>query len=544
MKYTVLIRQPVPEEIRPQLEEQLVSRFGLSAEQAQRLAARRSGRLMKPTSQARAELLVQVFESVGAQVSLEEVRADGPGAAAPAAVPVDPAPPSAGGPDPFAAAGTSDPFTPSSDLFADLFAAPAPAGTVIGAAPGGLTSSDPVPSVPLLSGAAPTVPASSGTASAGLESPDRAAKRPPATPLDAAPLDVDDPGDEALPDWALSSRSSARSRPDREAPAAVGGGAAGGGAAGDGAGSRAANDDWADFTGSLSLPESDTLQVSRPASAAPRQSTEFLTDVGDEAVVNTQPRQSLAQQIRLGTLVPLVLSGLLTLGLLLLTLPRLEQRLVQSSAQTLASVVGTTLPGTAAAQAAQLSTVVRDANVGFVRVEVPGGNATLRASATSDLAALNARLTAWSGSARPAGRLRVGHQEYAVSRVSIVRGSGGVLRAVPVGQENAAPVVRRVTVGVASAQAAANLRSTLGLVVLTTLLGLLLALAFAARAARQIVGPLERLVEVADAISLGDLTRPVRMERNDEIGDLAQALERMRLSLEAAMDRLRRRKRT
>lgn len=83
MKYTVLIRQPVPEEIRPQLEEQLVSRFGLSAEQAQRLAARRSGRLMKPTSQARAELLVQVFESVGAQVSLEEVRADGPGAAAP-----------------------------------------------------------------------------------------------------------------------------------------------------------------------------------------------------------------------------------------------------------------------------------------------------------------------------------------------------------------------------------------------------------------------------------------------------------------------------
>ncbi|MHA0033819.1 HAMP domain-containing protein [Deinococcus sp. PESE-38] len=79
---------------------------------------------------------------------------------------------------------------------------------------------------------------------------------------------------------------------------------------------------------------------------------------------------------------------------------------------------------------------------------------------------------------------------------------------------------------------------------LTTLLGLLLALAFAARAARQIVGPLERLVEVADAISLGDLTRPVRMERNDEIGDLAQALERMRLSLEAAMDRLRRRKRT
>lgn len=516
MKYTVLIRQPVPEEIRPQLEEQLVSRFGLSAEQAQRLAARRSGRLMKPTSQARAELLVQVFESVGAQVSLEEVRADGPGAAAPVPVPAVPADPvsagqsSAGVPDPFASAGASDPFTPSSDLFADLFSAPASSSTVVGAVPGGLTPTG------------STAGGLTGVAGAGTG----AAPQVP-------PLDVNDADPDVLPDWARSP-APARGRPDREAPAA----------GGDGAGNQTGNDDWADFTGSLSMPESDTLQVSRPAGAAPRQSTEFLTEVGDEAVVNAQPRHSLTQQIRLGTLVPLVLSGLLTLGLLLLTLPRLEQRLMQSSAQTLASVIGTTLPGGAAAQAAQLGAAARDPNVGFVRLEVPGGNATLRSSATSDLPALNTRLAAWSGSARPAGRLRVGNQDYAVSRVSIVRGSGGVLRAVPAGQENSAPVVRRVTVGVASAQAAASLRSTLGLVVLTTLLGLLLALAFAARAARQIVGPLERLVEVADAISLGDLTRPVRMERNDEIGDLAQALERMRLSLEAAMDRLRRRKRT
>ena len=241
---------------------------------------------------------------------------------------------------------------------------------------------------------------------------------------------------------------------------------------------------------------------------------------------------------------PLVLSGLLTLGLLLLALPRLEQRLVQSSAQTLAAVIGTTLPASAAAQGEQLSTVVRDPNVGFVRVETPGGGTTLRASATTDLSALNTRLAAWGAGNRPAARLRVGKQDYTVSRVSIVREGAGTLRAVAAGQENSAPVVRRVTVGLAGTQAAANLRSTLGLVLLTTLLGLLLALAFAARAARQIVGPLERLVEVADAISLGDLTRPVRMERNDEIGDLAQALERMRLSLEAAMDRLRRRKRT
>ena len=55
--------------------------------------------------------------------------------------------------------------------------------------------------------------------------------------------------------------------------------------------------------------------------------------------------------------------------------------------------------------------------------------------------------------------------------------------------------------------------------------------------------PISDLVKAADSISLGDLTRPVKSTTNDELGDLAQALERMRLSLEAAMDRLRRRKR-
>ena len=39
MKYTVVIRQPVPESIRPELELQLTERFGLSAEQSARLAA-------------------------------------------------------------------------------------------------------------------------------------------------------------------------------------------------------------------------------------------------------------------------------------------------------------------------------------------------------------------------------------------------------------------------------------------------------------------------------------------------------------------------
>jgi len=47
-----------------------------------------------------------------------------------------------------------------------------------------------------------------------------------------------------------------------------------------------------------------------------------------------------------------------------------------------------------------------------------------------------------------------------------------------------------------------------------------------------------RLKDIADKVSMGDLETPVGIESNDEIGDLAHSLERMRASLKAAMVRL------
>lgn len=53
------------------------------------------------------------------------------------------------------------------------------------------------------------------------------------------------------------------------------------------------------------------------------------------------------------------------------------------------------------------------------------------------------------------------------------------------------------------------------------------------------MGPVERLTQAADAISLGDgLHEPIVAESEDEIGRLAQSLERLRVSMKAAMDRL------
>ena len=72
----------------------------------------------------------------------------------------------------------------------------------------------------------------------------------------------------------------------------------------------------------------------------------------------------------------------------------------------------------------------------------------------------------------------------------------------------------------------------------------LIALAFGASVimsllvARGITARMLHLKEVADKVSKGDLETPVGIDSNDEIGDLAHSLERMRASLRAAMARL------
>jgi methyl-accepting chemotaxis protein len=54
--------------------------------------------------------------------------------------------------------------------------------------------------------------------------------------------------------------------------------------------------------------------------------------------------------------------------------------------------------------------------------------------------------------------------------------------------------------------------------------------------------PIRNLTVIADEISRGNLTAEIReTERNDEIGALARAIERMGVSLQMAFDRLRKR---
>jgi HAMP domain-containing protein len=67
---------------------------------------------------------------------------------------------------------------------------------------------------------------------------------------------------------------------------------------------------------------------------------------------------------------------------------------------------------------------------------------------------------------------------------------------------------------------------------------LLMAVVASVFLARRIVEPIRQLTDVAARISTGDLDSPVKVESQDEVGDLARSIERMRTSLKAAMWRL------
>jgi HAMP domain-containing protein len=62
--------------------------------------------------------------------------------------------------------------------------------------------------------------------------------------------------------------------------------------------------------------------------------------------------------------------------------------------------------------------------------------------------------------------------------------------------------------------------------------------------ARGITAPLLQLADVADRISLGELNAKIRIARRDEVGDLAEALRRMQVSLQTAIERLRAKRNT
>ena len=90
-------------------------------------------------------------------------------------------------------------------------------------------------------------------------------------------------------------------------------------------------------------------------------------------------------------------------------------------------------------------------------------------------------------------------------------------------------------------EADATVRSTLQLLIVVALLALAAGLIVGLTVSRSITHAVATLTQAAERISMGELDAVVTLKSKDELGDLAQSFERMRISLKAAMDRLQRR---
>jgi HAMP domain-containing protein len=78
-------------------------------------------------------------------------------------------------------------------------------------------------------------------------------------------------------------------------------------------------------------------------------------------------------------------------------------------------------------------------------------------------------------------------------------------------------------------------------IIIVTAIALIVAIIAAVVAAAQLTKPIIELTEAANRISLGELDVPITVASKDEIGTLGEALDRMRISLKQAIERLRKR---
>jgi methyl-accepting chemotaxis protein len=97
-------------------------------------------------------------------------------------------------------------------------------------------------------------------------------------------------------------------------------------------------------------------------------------------------------------------------------------------------------------------------------------------------------------------------------------------------------------VGVRESYFSQVFNTTLLIIAIVTGVSLVLGIGIAFYLSQLLTKPILQLTEAANRISLGELDEPIVVATGDEIGELGESLERMRISLKQAIERLRSRR--
>lgn len=274
-------------------------------------------------------------------------------------------------------------------------------------------------------------------------------------------------------------------------------------------------------------------------------------EISDAPAVQRR-RGSLAAKVLSVTVLPLLIVGLSLIAYLQTQLTqesvRLEKRNAQEVIQVAIGGLGTQT------SAADLARVLRSP-VAFVRYTDARGGKTFVARDTTNQAAIQSALaqleTAQPTLVQSGGELgamsvaELPNERFQIHAASLLTDTNGVTYAkfadsastlVPAtAQPSGTAVFGFESKGF---QLTEQLVNTVGFIMLAIAIVTLISQVFA----RQLIDPIVKLTRTADRLSLGELDSPVSAASNDEMGDLAEALERMRLSLKSAIERLRRRR--
>jgi HAMP domain-containing protein len=314
--------------------------------------------------------------------------------------------------------------------------------------------------------------------------------------------------------------------------------------------------------GSSSLGSSSTVTTypAMTAISAPGEAEAEETEYEEAASLESIARTSLRTKLVASSLVPVLFIGLSALSLLAINVPRGLNELDQSRAQQLASALVVDLqPAETLRNNQHLREAVQTSggDIAFVDLAIPNDpkqSMFISNEISTDVQGSQAFNTFKS---TPEFQVQKPHWQTP----GIVEGALEIFKAQvfedsigkrtmqfanQLGEFKAPSATDKkifdVSFGYSTARAQSIILQQLGL--MSALIGLVLASAagLALLFSRSLSKSIIRLTEAADTISLGEFDVPVEKRSNDELGDLAEALERMRLSLRAALERLRRRR--
>ncbi len=295
----------------------------------------------------------------------------------------------------------------------------------------------------------------------------------------------------------------------------------------------------------LETPAPVPIAVTAP-SAAP-----VAAEVSDAPVV-LRRRGSLAAKVLSVTVLPLLIVGLSLIAYLQTQLTQESARLEAQNAQQIIQIAVGAL-GTQAT-AADLARIVRSP-IAFINFTDAQGKKVFVAKDSKNQAAIQNAL-AQLETTQPA-QMQTGaamgvmnipelpNNAFRVQAVNIL--TDGATTYTKFADGSSAATIPATAKQVATAefglesqgfQLTQQLVNTVGFIMLAIAIVTLISQVFA----RQLIDPIVTLTRTADRLSLGELDVPVSAGSNDEMGDLAEALERMRLSLKSAIERLRRRR--